>query len=304
VTFEQLDELTDKSITSVEKEIIKVYQESLIIIRSQLNELYIKYGNPDGTLTYSDMSKYGRLKSLEARIIDELSRLTGLNANRLKSALRDIYSQEYYHTGFIFETGAQVKLGYMPLDSKVIEASIQNPISGLTLSDTLAKNKQNVIIAIRQQITQGLVNGESYYKMSQRIKSTLEGDAKKAIRVAQTEAHRVQNEGREASYQHAESKGLKFKKIWTSSLSTRTRESHASLDGKIADSSGYFHYGGAKALYPGGFGLAKLDINCRCTTRAEFEGYESTERKDSEIKKIIPYTNYDEWYMNRITQSN
>jgi uncharacterized protein with gpF-like domain len=55
-------------------------------------------------------------------------------------------------------------------------------------------------------------------------------------------------------------------------------------------------------MYPGGFGIASMDINCRCTVRAEIEGMEPKLRRARDEKTgknvVIPNTTYQEWYNN------
>lgn len=62
------------------------------------------------------------------------------------------------------------------------------------------------------------------------------------------------------------------RKEWLTTLDGHERESHNLLDGQISDISGYFESeSGAKAKYPGGFGVAAEDINCRCAVIAAFD---------------------------------
>ncbi len=77
-------------------------------------------------------------------------------------------------TAFSIEKEVQAKLAYGMLSKEVIQASVQNPISGLTLNDRLKKNRAQIVYNIRQQITQGLVQGESYPQMVRRVKKELE----------------------------------------------------------------------------------------------------------------------------------
>lgn len=58
---------------------------------------------------------------------------------------------------------------------------------------------------------------------------------------------------------------------WIATPDGRTRDEHWDLDGQIVKLTEPFHveegpFAGATAMNPGGFGIAALDINCRCTT--------------------------------------
>lgn len=295
--FKDADKAVSLMTEASKKELIKAYSTSLNTIRSTMSMIYEKY-SADGVLSYADMTKYNRLITLEDDIKLELTNLSNINGKTIKKLSADVYEESFFRTAFAIEYEAQAKLAYGMINPKIIEASVQNPISGLTLNERLIKSRNNIIINIRQQITQGLIQGESYPKMAKRIKTTLEGDASKALKVAQTEAHRVQQEGRLASMDHAEGKGVIMVKVWTATLDERVRNTHAELDGKKVGTDEYFEVRGLSAKAPGLFGDASEDIGCRCTIRAEIDGY-GPELRRSREEGTIPYTTYKEWKGNR-----
>jgi len=296
--FNDADIAVNKMTEQCKKELVQAYAESLKSIRNSLSYIYEKYSQ-DGSLTYADMTKYNRLLNLEKEIRDELYNFTGANAKRIKTLIGDVYEESFFRTAFAIEAEAQVKLAYGMLNPEVIKASIQNPLSGMKLDERLEKNRDNIITNVRQQITQGLVQGESYPRMAKRIKTVLESDAQKAIRVVKTEAHRVQQESRLASMQHAADKGIKMVKVWMATLDGTVRDTHGRLDGQKVAIDEEFYIGRLHAKAPGHFGDPAEDINCRCTIRAELVGYEPKVRRSRE-DGIIPYTNYEDWKLHRI----
>jgi SPP1 gp7 family putative phage head morphogenesis protein len=298
--YSEFDELLDRKGELIEKEVIKAYSLALREIKELLAKQYAKYGDD---LSYAEMAKYNRLKSLEAQLQDILKELTGKNAKYLITELEDIYEIAYLSTGYTLETEAQAKLAYAMLPKEAVVVAIQNPISGLTLNERLEKNRTELIYKLKQEITQGLIKGEAYGKIAKRMKDLFEGDVQKAIRVVQTESHRIKNAGRYESSLHAQAKGLEMKKMWVSTLDSKTRDRHRRLDGKKVDLENPFKLGSYEALYPGNFGVASMDINCRCSFMSVYEGYEPTTRaaRGADGKtQIIPYTSYDEWVKNRV----
>lgn len=298
--LKKFDNQADKLADLTEKELIKSYSLALKEIRAYMAEIYMKYGTEEG-LWYTEMVKYNRLKTLEEELKQRLMELTGKNAKTLEQSLKDIYELSYYTTAYSLDTASYEQvggIGYMPVREETVIASIQNPISGLTLTERLEKNRMNLIYSVKQELTQGLILGESYAKMAKRLKDTFEGDAAKAIRVVQTESHRVKNAGRYDSMQLAQAKGIQLKKKWVSTLDRKTRDRHRRLDGQTVNLDEPFKSSGAEALYPGSFGVAKQDINCRCTYISVIDGYEPSVRaarsKDGKTK-VIPYQTYDEW---------
>lgn len=300
-TFELLDKLTDKQEIALNKELIKAYSASLKEVRSQIALAYEKYSN-DGILDYASMQKYSRMAALEKGITDELVKLYAGVGKVFNNNFREIFLLNYFYTGWIFEQELQVKLAYAMLPDEAIKKAILSPLSGLTLNQRIGKNREIIITKVKEQLTQGLILGESIQKMGTRIKTVYETGTNNALRIAQTETTRIRNEGKEESYKKAASKGVRFTKMWVSTLDSKTRDNHRKLDGIKANKDGYFVIGRYKALHPGGFGVAEMDINCRCTTIAKLAGIEPTKRKDNESKLIIDYANYDDWYKDRVSK--
>ena len=135
------------------------------------------------------------------------------------------------------------------------------------------------------------------------LKKEVNSEYNKAIRIVRTENTRIAGQAKQNSLQHAESLGIKMKKRWVASLDRRTRSSHGHLDGQIIGVDEYFEADGYRALAPGGFGVAHLDIHCRCIIISVIEGYEPTTRRaaiydesgNKTGSEIIKYKTYDEW---------
>ena len=83
------------------------------------------------------------------------------------------------------------------------------------------------------------------------------------IRLIDTEAHRDYNTG---VYDAAEKSGKTgIRKTWKTMMDDRVRDPHAYMEGMTVGLNDEFYtYTGDSTLYPGGFGVPELDINCRC----------------------------------------
>ena len=87
------------------------------------------------------------------------------------------------------------------------------------------------------------------------------GTVADVVRIAETEAHRDSNA---AAYETAKAAGAK-NKTWHTMLDDRVRDSHFWLEGVSAPIDGEFHnYKGESTMYPGEWGIAEEDVNCRC----------------------------------------
>jgi SPP1 gp7 family putative phage head morphogenesis protein len=289
-----LDKLTLSKEEALTNELIGAYQLALKETRGKIAMVYEKY-SVDGVLDIVAMKKNARLPALIASIADELKTLYAKSGKLMPENLSEIYKLNYYYTGFAIEGMAGVNLNYALISPAVVEAAIQMPIGGLTLNKRLQQHRNEIILNTRQQITQGIIQGESIDKMGRRIKGLYDGDASKAVLIARTETNRARNTGKQESYNTASDLGVKFKKVWVATLDDRTRDEHAELDGQYANEDGIFEVAGYSAEFPGDFGDPEMDCNCRCTTRTEFEGLEPSLRKDNETKDYIPYQKYNEW---------
>lgn len=129
-------------------------------------------------------------------------------------------------------------------------------------------------------ITRGIASGSSYGDIAKTITKSMVGDYSKmsggalgkAMQITRTESHRIKNEASYHAALKAKENGADIVKQWDSALDSRTRPHHAQLDGQIRELDEPFEVAGHKALYPGSFGVASEDIQCRCValTRARW----------------------------------
>lgn len=300
-TQAQIDEYLEKLLEQREKEIDRIYLDQLKAIREQIAEMYERYAKGE-TLTYADMMKYNRLEKQLELIREELQKIYKEVGQVIFKSIEEQFLENYFRTAYLLEYEAQQKMGYGRSIPDVVEEVIQNPIAGLTLNEILEKNRQAITWRIRQEVTQGLIAGESYQKMAQRIREVLGSDRNKALTVVWTEAGRAQILGRLKAIEKAE-EYFKVERVWNATLDRRTRPTHRALDGQKADEEGYFHFRGLRAKGPHLWGVARMDIRCRCTVRVQILGEEPRvrrARKDDGPSEIIPWTSYEDWYKNRI----
>ena len=196
--------------------------------------------------------------------------------------LGESYLDGYYLTAWAVETDTLSRLSYSAVRPEVITAMIENPISGLTLSQRLEKNRANIIYTIQQEITQGLVQGETYKQMAKRIKGALENDTVKAMRIVRTEAHRVVESGKHDAAEHAHRNGVIMLKEWNSMHDQRVRDRHKHLDGTKIPVDEEFKIGNDRAKAPGLFARPENSINCRCFLTYSVERIEKVDAKELE----------------------
>jgi SPP1 gp7 family putative phage head morphogenesis protein len=279
-----------------ELSLAKIYQQTAKNIKSELAGLYEKYSQ-SGSLTYAEMSKGNRLNNLFTSINDELkASYKGINGE-VKGLVGDVFSESYYMNGFMIskDVGLNLSFGVIPTD--MIKSLWSEPtVSGLSIFDTLKKYEYNSILKIRQEITQGFIQGDSYVDMAKRISDATDISFNDGLRILRTEGGRASSEGQLALFDDAKDMGIEMTTMWVATLDDKTRPSHQELDGKLADEDGLFWIDGMSAPAPRMFGDPAEDINCRCDVIANVNGEKpSVRRENIGDKDIIDYKTYKEW---------
>jgi SPP1 gp7 family putative phage head morphogenesis protein len=295
---EQRERAIQRMEKQLEKGLLFHYKDALTEARGLLASYFARFGQGD-ELTLSQMRQMNRLESLVNQLEQIVNVIYEGNRDKLSVGVGSVYAESFYRTAFYLEKEVGVDLNFTLLSPLVVERAVQMPIDKLTLNKRLERNRKQLTAFLRREITNGLILGESYAKIGNRIKDSLQGDAKKAMRVARTETARVQNLGAYDSSKHVQDQGVQLKKIWVSSLDSRTRKSHQRADGQTVGFDESFTVGGKKAKHPHDRGLpAKEVVNCRCTYITEVEGFNPAITRRAG-KDIIQYKTYDEWKTNR-----
>lgn len=284
----------EKAIAKKDKSLARRYASLYKDINRQLAKRFAKYER-DGTLNYQDMAKHKRLEKLLKDVNKLIKAADTGTRNEIHGHLRDQYESSYYQTAFMLETNSKAKLGYTTLKKESIDHIVNTDFTGLTLNERLAKRRSELTHKMRESITRGLVEGKTYRGMADVIKRELEGDLRKANRIVRTETHRVRESANLESVHHAESKGIKMTKTWNTVEDERVRDRHISLNGKTIDAEDEFEIDGYKADGPNLFGVAYLDINCRCYLTYEIEKIEKPEHEE------LADLTYAEWQKERLS---
>lgn len=257
----RLNEESDKRLGSYEKTLRRAYMSLLKDMNNTIANTYAKLDDSD---LINSLMKYHRKDNVEKVLTDLINEFSKAKYKGMYDQLREqlLFAYQYYYTGLTEVSGRKYKL--LPLKKEWLTATIENPLSGLTLKETLQRDRQNIIYSLKSNLIQGVNRGESYSTMAKRMQKVVNNDYQKAVRIARTETHRVKEAGTYESALKGEKAGIKQVKTWNSSNDGRTRKEHRRLDGKTIPLDEYFRVGSAKALKPGGTGRPEHDINCRC----------------------------------------
>lgn len=257
----RLNEESNKRLGFYERTLRRAYTS---LLRDMNNVIANTYAKLDDNDLINSLMKYHRKDNVEQVLTDLINEFSKAKYKGMYNQLRDqlLFAYSYYHTSLV-EVAAK-SFSLTPLKKEWLTATIENEITGLTLKETLQRDRQNIIYSIKSNLIQGVNNGESYSTMAKRMQKVVNNDYQKAVRIARTEVHRCREAGTYESALKGEQAGIKQMKTWNSSNDGRTRREHRRLDGKTIPMDEYFRVGSAKALKPGATGRAEHDCNCRC----------------------------------------
>ena len=159
---------------------------------------------------------------------------------------------------------------------------------------------------ITASVTSSILQGRSIKGIADDLQNRISDmNRTSAVRAARTAVTGAENAGRMDSYVAAAKMGIKVRKRWIATKDSRTRHSHAMLDGKTVDYDKPFVSDlGSEMMFPGDPQGAKPGdlYNCRCSMRTvEVEGIEAEPRKmrvrDPKTGRnvLVNEMTYDEW---------
>ena len=291
----QLRKIAEHRTSGAEQEILAVYSSVLQRLQSIVGRYYTVYSNGEGTLSAADLRLAGQYKGFLQDVLRGLEQLSEPQQEAIRSAVESAYAVCYDGMAAAVKEAASGSTslqnalhGLSASTPEAVAHIVEHPMQKLTLSHVLQKKRRQITHKIRQTLSVGLANGDSYPQMANRIADALHGDYKKAIRVVRTEANRAINRGfqdvsEEAAHLLQGSEYLEVKE-WCSAEDGDVRDAHRKLDGKVIPATEAFEIDGKKAQCPGGFGVAELDINCRCFLKYALVKREDFEKKHGKIR--------------------
>ena len=275
-----LRRISENRTAESERAIRRVYKELLKDLREFIGVEYATLSEDD-KLSYEILQRKGQYARFLEEVERRINNLTPAASKEITQLIEQVYTLSYEGMAAAVEKAASSEElaalleGVKYVTPEILRNAVENPISGLTLSDTLEKSRKEIIYNIKRQITTGLLNGDRMSSMAKRIKESVEQNYRKSITIARTETHRV----REAGFNDS-AKGindtlkqgvtsLRMVKTWRNMKDERVRKTrkanHRRMNGVTIPVDDYFNLGrGVKTKAPGQSGDAANDINCRC----------------------------------------
>ena len=249
-----------RRVGATERELLGIYRGARNEVRSALSEAIERYA-VDGVLTDAEMSKYGRMGKLEKELNQAIGKANG-QAHRTTNRLIDSqFENAFAQRAAAIERAMGRGLPWGRFSQDAVRAAVESPLADIAFERLRTDSRQR----IRRTLAQGMIRGDSYTDMAREIGQVINGSASDAVRIARTEAHRVQNVAATKTTEKLQDMGIEIRKEWVAVEDDRTRDRHEAMNGELADSDGWFTLGdGTRTQAPGMSGEAHHDINCRC----------------------------------------
>lgn len=317
--------LTDKELAKLERRIAKLYREAGKELQATIDAYFEQFKQRDekmkaliGTVqngkewTEADykqwrLNQIGRGERYQAMRDKVAHRVTDANAvavSYTNDATPGIYSLNRNYSAYTIEQVAG-NVGFDLWDEQTVKRLMVEqpdlmpyypPKRALKRGIDLAYGKKQITASVTSSILQGKSIKHMADDLQKRI-TTMSRDS--AIRTARTAVTGAQNAGRMDSYAAAEKMGIKLKKEWLATLDSRTRHSHAMLDGEQVAQDKKFSNG---CRFPGDPQGPPWEIyNCRCTLIAAVEGVDTSTAQrrarnaDTGQTEVISNMTYAEW---------
>lgn len=316
---------TDKELTALERRIAKLYRETGKELQETIDTYFEQFKQRDeemqaliGTVqngkewTEQDYKQWRinqiargeRYQALRDKVARRMTDANAVAVSYTNDATPGIYSLNRNYAAYTIEQVAG-NVGFDLWDEQTVKRLMVEqpdlmpyypPKRALKRGIDLAWGKKQITASVTSSILQGKSIKGMSDDLQKRI-TTMNRDS--AIRTARTAVTGAQNAGRMDSYAAAEKMGIKFKKEWLATLDSRTRHSHAMLDGEQVAQDKKFSNG---CRFPGDPQGPPWEIyNCRCTLIAAVEGVDTSSAQRrvrnpaTGQAEVISNMSYAEW---------
>lgn len=283
--------LTDEKLEEMEKRLSAIYSRAEKEIQQTADEYFSKFAKQDeakrklleqGKITEEEYTKWRKGKVMYGKRFTEMKEQCAkqlLNVNQTALAYVNGELPEVYAINY--NALASSVDGVGGYSFTLVDA---DTVRNLAVTDTSllpykeidpAKDIPWNMKKINAETLQGILQGESMDKIAKRMMNVQEMNKTQAIRSARTIVTGAENKGRQDSYARAEADGIILERTWIATNDSRTRHSHAVLDGETRPIDTPFSNG---LMYPGDPNGRPEEVwNCRCTLVAKVNGFKKAQ---------------------------
>lgn len=288
LTDEKLEEM-EKRLSAIysraNKEIGKRWKEYLAESQTEIDELQKSYELAKKGGDAKEIRKAGialsrakkdrtlmdsRFKALTETTAAQLANVNKMALAYINGQLPEVYSVNYNALEQSVYGVGGYSFALVDADTVKNLATTDKSLLPYKQLDEKADIRWNVK-KMNAEVLQGILQGEPMDKIASRLSKVTDMNATAAIRNARTMVTGAENKGRQDSYARATSDGIILERTWLATNDSRTRHSHAVLDGETKPIDTPFSNG---LMYPGDPDGEPSEVyNCRCTLIAKVNGF-------------------------------
>lgn len=302
---------TDKELEKLERKITKTYKQSVKEMKEKVKAQTEKYEKDrqwwlqqikEGKKTQEEFETWLRVKAMERERLNsivstlskDLSNSRDLAYSAINNHLPEVYAINANGSAYQIEKDIQMDMSFTLYDRPTVERLMRDNPKLLPKGKPPKNAEKWCETKLRNELTQGILQGESNQKIAKRLEKVFNMDKVSSIRNARTMTTSAECAGRLDSYRRAEKMGVGLIKIWMATLDNRTRHEHRMVDGQKRDIEEPFDVDGHEMMYPADpTGEPSLVYNCRCTTISQVKGFEYNINETRTLSN--DYESYEQW---------
>lgn len=302
-------EFSDAEIRAFEREVAGVYGEASKTAYANLKRYLAQFEADDekmferleaGEITKAQYRSWRsgkiaagrRYRIVLKQCAEAMTHANVVAAAAIEGRLPEVYAENYNYGTWQVESAVGVDTAYALQDASTVHRLLTDhdsylPKPSVNVAKDMAWNRR----LIANQITQGVLLGESIPKIAKRIQDVTGSNRAAAVRLARTSTTAAENAGRVDSYKRAKGLGIKVQQEWMATLDGRTRSSHRKLDREKVEVGEKFSNG---CRYPGDPEAPYAETcNCRCTLIACCDGLDVLDGE--RFSRLPEGMTYEEW---------
>lgn len=312
--YHELERAYKRAALETQKEINKLYtrlatennitltEAKKLLTTNELEEFrwsveeYIKFGkeNAIGQAWMKQLEnaslryRISRLEAMKIAMQNQVEVLMGNELDGMTKVMGEIYTEGYYRTGHLIQTGLGVGSSFAAIDAKRVETVLANPwvSDGRNFSERIwGSHRPALVNRLHTNLTQSIIRGDSPDKLISTIAKEFDVAKSKAGNLVMTESAYFGNVAQQDCYDELDVEMQEF----CATLDSHTSDICRSMDGKVFCSNEVE------------IGVNAPPLHCRCrSVMVPYFDDNITERaardEDGKYTTIPGNMSYEEWH--------
>lgn len=265
--FDAIIKANDRVIAAQKKGMADDYARMLKQLKTIVADAHEQYAS-EGSLSYTEMQRYNRIKSLNAKLDATTKTGTKPVFTKIKAGLETVAGDSYVSSLAAIGAIANSNIGRV-LSASEIQTILNKPWSGVTLEERIGLRRTDIGTRVKQAVTQSIMQESPYEDTAKSLKEIIVKDYAHNTRLMEDLGHQVQSDSFQESFTYASEQDIQLTKTWVTAGDSKVRDDHAAMDGQTVDVDDVFTIpsgpnAGMTADGPGLFGIPEEDYGCRC----------------------------------------